>query len=89
MEDLDWEIIDDTVELTVYGVVYSACVSLFNKEIDYVSGTYYNDGLQELHDTKTLNILDEEAEFTLDEVVDVFEKLNHKDIEITLIDNED
>ena len=85
MEDVSWEINgnDNTVELMLYGVVYSASVDFFNKEVCEVVGTYYNDGLQQNHEKKEINIEDENSEFSTDEIVYCFEQIPHKFIEIT------
>ena len=84
-EDVDWEITNDNyVDLTIYGVVYSASVEFFNKTESVVSGTYWNDGLQELHEDIEVNIMDEDSEFTINEVVECFQKIPHNQIDIII-----
>ena len=84
-EDVSWEITNDNyVDLIIYGVVFSASVEFFNKTESVVSGTYWNDGLQELHEDIEVNILDEDSEFTINEVVECFQKIPHKNIEVII-----
>ena len=85
LEDVSWEITNDNyVDLIIYGVVYSASVDYFNKTESVVSGTYWNDGLQQLHEDIEVNILDEDSEFTINEVVECFQNIPHKNIEVII-----
>jgi hypothetical protein len=43
-----------------------------------------NDGLQELHEDIEVNILDEDSEFTINEIVECFQNIPHKNIEVII-----
>tara|TARA_B100000768_G_C10957754_1_gene240404 strand:- start:96 stop:362 length:267 start_codon:yes stop_codon:yes gene_type:complete len=79
---------DNTVDLYVYGVIYSSSVENFNKKQSYVKSTYWLDGLQQIEEDKSINILDKDSEFSLEEVVQCFEKIPHNELEITIEENE-
>lgn len=85
-----WElnINDDTVDLFVYGVIYSASTENFNINISEVKGHYFNDGLQQEIGDKEVNILDENSDFDLDDIVSCFEGIPHNKLEITIEEEE-
>lgn len=80
---MTWEInyIDNTVDLTICGVVFCASVDFFNVERTFVKSTYWNDGLQEVEYTTQVNIL-ETDDITNSEIIECFEKIPHKNLNI-------
>lgn len=84
MLELEWEINmkDNTVELCIYDVVFSASVDYFNAIRTFVKDTYWNDGIQEITYDKEINIMDMDSEFTIDEIISCFEKVPNKHLEI-------
>lgn len=87
---LEWQFSDDKSEVEllywhedqpeITDLFISAEVGLFNKEVSYVHSVYYNDGFQQdIRDTD-INILDEDADFDIDDIIDCFLEVWHKDI---------
>ena len=80
---------DNTVDFFFNGVIFTASSEKFNKEITFVKEVIWNDGLQEIFETKFINIEEENSEFSTQEVIECFEKIPHKELEITIEENED
>jgi len=77
VELLYWH--EDEPDITDHYI--SAETDLFNREVSYVHSIYYDDGYQQDIRDKEINIMDEDADFDLDNVVDCFLDIWHDDID--------
>lgn len=84
--EIEWEVntFDNTVDITFYGVTYSADVDFFNVTRTFVKNTYWNDGLQQTEYDKEINIMETDSEFTLNEILYCFTKVPAKELKITV-----
>lgn len=83
---MNWElnVNNDTVDLFVYGVIYSASTDNFNIKVPEVKSHYWNDGMQQEISDKEVNIMDENSDFDLEDVISCFEEIPHNKLEITI-----
>ncbi len=83
---MNWElnVNNDTVDLYVYGVIYSASVDNFNIKVPEVKSHYWNDGMQQEISDKEVNIMDENSDFDLEDIISCFEEVPHNKLEIII-----
>jgi hypothetical protein len=76
-------------EPTIKDYTISSDTCNFNKEVSYVHSEFWSDGLQQDIQDKVINIMDEGADFDIDDIISSFNELLEKGVKHIYIEKID